>query len=96
MAAEDLVNRLIGEQRKRLIASIMGAAEATPWWAKLSVQEQKAYREKVLNSIGTFYDFCRDVVKVSNEDVVRNEIAIELLGQIHDSQRALERRLNGT
>lgn len=93
--AEDRIVQLIAEQRKRLIASIMSAAETSPWWIRLNAAEQRAYREKVLSSIGVFYDFCRDVVKVSDVDVVRNEHALNLLQRIHDSQRSIERTLSG-
>lgn len=90
-----MVARLLMEQRKRLIASILGAAETSPWWGKLSVQEQRAHREKVLAAIGVFYDLCRDIVKVSNDDSVRNDLALSLIQQVHDGQRALERQLRG-
>lgn len=91
--SEDLTARLLGEQRKRLIASIMGAAENAPWWSRLQAGEQRAYREKVLSSVGTFYDFCRDVVKVTGEDGIRNDLALELLRQVHEGQRSLQRSL---
>jgi hypothetical protein len=91
--SDDLTSRLLGEQRKRLIASIMGAAENSPWWSKLTPPEQRAFRDKVLSSIGTFYDFCKDVVKVTGDDVIRNDYAVELIRQVHDSQRTLERQL---
>lgn len=90
---DDLTGRLLGQQRKRLVASIMGAAESSPWWGKLSQAERSAYRDKVLASIGTFYDFCHDVVKVTSEDVMRNDLAVDLLRQVHDGQVALERQL---
>jgi hypothetical protein len=91
--SDDLTSRLLGEQRKRLIASIMGAAENAPWWGRLSAGEQRAFREKLLSSLGVFYDFCKDVVKVTNEDVIRNDLALDLINQVHNSQRALEREL---
>lgn len=89
--AEDIVRRLAGEQRRRFIASMLGAAEATAWWGKLSPTEQRAYRDKVMACVGVYHDFMLDVIKVSNEDTLRNEHALSLLEQIHDSQRRLER-----
>lgn len=96
--SEDLTSRLLGEQRKRMIASILGAAEQSGWWNKLSAAEQRAFREKMLNSIGVFYDFCRDIVKITGEDSLRNDYAVELLQQIHTGQQKLTRELarNGT
>jgi len=75
--------RVVSEQRKRLIASILSAAESSPWWRRLSADEKSAYRDKVITSVGVFYDLCRDVIKVTEEDGVRNEYAIELIEQIH-------------
>jgi len=93
--AEDVVIKLITEQRKRLVASIMGAAEQKAWWSKLTPQDQQQYRQKVLDSIGVFYDLIRDVVKVTNEGWMVSEEAIKLLSQVHASQQRLERGKNG-
>jgi hypothetical protein len=92
MAGEDMVRRLLGEQRRRLVASLLGAAESSSWWPQLAVVEQRAYRDKVLASIGIYHDFCLDVLKVSGEDSVRNERALTLIEQVHASQRRLERQ----
>lgn len=81
------VMRVVTEQRKRCLASILGAAEASPWWGRLSVEEQRAYRQRVIDALGVFYDLCRDVIKVSDEDVVRNEHVIDLLERIHAQVR---------
>jgi hypothetical protein len=77
------VVRLIGEQRKRLVASLMSAAETSPWWRTLTKEQQVAYREKVLSSVGVFYDLCRDVIKISEEDGLRNEYAISMIEDVH-------------
>lgn len=88
----DPLIRLIGERRKRLVATVMGHAERE-FYAQLSPQQQKAFREKTLTAIDEFADLMRDVVKITGEDSVVNSHAIDLLEQIHDSQRALARRL---
>ncbi len=93
--ADDLLRRLAGEQRRRFVAGVLGAAEQSPWWGKLSVPEQRAYREKIMSSVGAYHDFMLDVLKVSNDDVVRNEHAITLLQQVHESQRRVERAARG-
>lgn len=93
MAGDDLVGKLLAEQRRRLIATLLGTAESAPWWRDLTAEQQRAHRDKVLSSVGVFYDFCRDVVKVSSEDMTRNEYALELLQAVHDGQAALVRRL---
>lgn len=94
--AEDIVRRLAGEQRRRFIGSMLGAAESSPWWSRLSVPEQRAFRDKVLACAGVYHDFMLDVIKVSKDDGVRNELAVELIQAVHDSQRRLERRLDST
>lgn len=92
---DDLVIKLITEQRKRLVASIMGAAESKGWWNKLTVQEQREYRSKVLDSIGVFYDLVRDVVKVSGDGWTVSDDALALIAQVHASQNRLEKTIGG-
>ena len=75
--------RVVTEQRKRCLASILGAAEASAWWGRLSKDEQLAYRQRVIDALGVFYDLCRDVIKVSDDDGVRNEHAVDLIERIH-------------
>lgn len=89
--SDDIMRKLAGEQRRRFIAGVLGAAEMSPWWGRLSVPEQKAYRDKILTSVGSYHDFMLDVIKVSHDDVIRNEHAVNLLQAVHDSQRRLER-----
>ena len=93
MAEDDKIRRLAGEQRRRFVASVMGAAETSGWWSKMTAAEQRDFRSKVLNSVGVYHDFMLDVIKVSNEDSIRNELALDLIEQVHDSQRRLERQL---
>lgn len=90
---DDIVRRLAVEQRKRLIAGIMGNMENSPWWGRLQSPEQRAIREKVLTSIGNYHDFMLDVIKVGSEDTIRNEYAVELLEAVHHGQRRIEQSL---
>lgn len=77
------VMRVVTEQRKRCLASILGAAEVSPWWGKLTKDEQVAYRQRVIDALGVFYDLCRDVIKVTDEDAMRNDHAVDLIESIH-------------
>lgn len=86
------VMRVVTEQRKRCLASILGAAETSPWWGRLSKEEQVAYRQKVLDSLGVFYDLVRDVIKVTDEGAIRNEHAVDLIEAIHGHLVAESRR----
>lgn len=88
--ADDLMSRLLVEQRKRLVAAIMNHVEQSAWWRQLRPEEQRAFRQKTLDSIGIFYDFCRDVIKVGNETTIVNEHALNLIQAVHESQRRLE------
>jgi hypothetical protein len=78
-----VVVRVVTEQRKRCLASILGAAESGPWWGRLSREEQLAYRQKVIDALGVFYDLVRDIVKVTDEDGLRNDHVVELIERIH-------------
>lgn len=92
--ADDTIRRLAGEQRRRFIAGMLGAAEGTTWWSKLTPVEQRAFRERVMSSVGTYHDFMLDVIKVSHDDTsIRNEHAIDLIQQVHASQARLERSM---
>lgn len=86
--AEDMIRKLLAEQRKRVVGSIMGSAEQSAWWSKLTSVEQRAYRQKVLDSIGVFYDFTLDVLKVGTDSIV-NEHALEMIVEMHRDVRAL-------
>lgn len=77
------VIRVVTEQRKRCLASILGAAETSPWWSRLTREEQAAYRQRVIEALGVFYDLCRDVIKVADEDSLRNDHAVQLIESIH-------------
>lgn len=90
--ADDVVKRLLIEQRKRLVASVLGSLETSSAWSRLPEPERRQLREKVLSSIGTYHDFCLDVVKVGSEDSVRNDEALGLIQQVHASQARIERQ----
>lgn len=89
--SEVVVMRVLAEQRKRCLASILGAAESAGWWNALGRDEQTAYKESVRGALGIFYDLCRDIVRVTEGDVIRNDHAVELIEHIH-SHVVTERR----
>lgn len=82
-AVSSAVIRVVTEQRKRCLASILGAAESSPWWSRLTRDEQMAYRQKVIDALGIFYDLVRDVVKVTDDEGLRNDHVVELIERIH-------------
>ena len=87
--ADDIIRRLAIEQRKRLVAGILNSAEKSAWWSRLRPEEQRAFRDKVLDSVGVYHDFMLDVIKVSDDDPI-NEHALTLLEQVRVSQRRVE------
>lgn len=80
--ADTQMARLIGERRKRLVASILGHAERE-FFDALTKEQQQEFRRKVLSSVDEFADLMRDVLKITGEDVVVNGYALELLENIH-------------
>lgn len=90
-----LVVRLLAEQRKRCLATILSGSESSTWWHELSGAEQEAHRASVRAALATFYDFTRDVLKVADDDApgLRNDLALELIRSIHTQQQRLVERL---
>lgn len=84
-----MVFRLLAEQRKRCLATIMSSAEASSWWTKLSGQQQNDFREQVRHSLAVFYDLTRDVIKVTEDDTPRNELALDLITSLHTQQQKI-------
>lgn len=88
----DITVRLLSEQRKRMVGSILGALEevAKP---RCTPAEWDHLRTKVLDSVGVFYDLCRDVIKISDEDSLVSAEGLALIRSVHDAQARLERGL---
>lgn len=84
----DLARRLVMEQRRRAIGTIMGAIEELAY-PKLSQAEQRTLRQHVLNGMGAYHDFVLDVLKVKHDDMVQNEETLRLLRDIHSGQREM-------
>lgn len=93
MSSNTAVLRLLAEQRKRCLATILTAAEGTSWWPRLSDDQQSTYRDQVRAALAVFYDLTRDVVKVTEDDGVRNEIALDLIRSIHTQQTQINESL---
>ena len=94
--ADDMVRKLAGEQRRRLVAGLMGAAEAQPWYSRLTAAERDTYRKEVMFRIGVYHDFMLDVLKVADDgSAVINDHALELLRHVHDTARRIETRIEG-
>lgn len=82
-----VVVKLLAEQRKRCLATIMHAAESGGWWDGLSTAQQNAYREQVRTAIAVFYDLVRDVVKVTDDEGPRNDVVLDAIRAMHSDIR---------
>lgn len=91
-----LAIRLLGEQRKRCLATILNAAEGSSWWGRLSDAQQTQYREQVRSAVSVFYDLTRDLLKVTDDDGVRNDLTLDLMRALHSQQREIKERLERT
>lgn len=90
---ESIVRALAVEQRRRLVAGVMNASEASSWWGKLSPTERSEYRQMVMDKIGIYHDFMLDIIKVGGEDQLVGEESLALIQRVHDSMRRIEMSL---
>lgn len=94
-SALPIVMRLLAEQRRRCLATILTAAESSPWWGRLTDDQQAAFRDQVRAALAVFYDLTRDLVKVSEDDGMRNDLALDLIRAIHSQQIIIRKNLEG-
>ena len=81
--SNDFVRNLMAEQRKRLLGSLFDYLEKNVY-QKLTLDEQRALRERVITSVGVFYDFMLDCTKASvNDGVVYNEEAVQMIRHMY-------------
>jgi hypothetical protein len=92
-AGPPLVVRLLAEQRKRCLATILNSAESSAWWSRLSEPQQNAYRDQVRAALAVFYDLTRDLIKVTEDDTVRNDLALDLIRSMHTQTAQIRERL---
>lgn len=93
MSNNAAVMRLLAEQRKRCLATILTSAEGSPWWSTLTGPQQHTYRDQVRAALAVFYDLTRDVIKVTEDDSVRNDLALDLIRSIHSQQTQIVEKL---
>jgi hypothetical protein len=89
-----MVVRLMLEQRKRFIASVLGHAERE-FYPKLTDDERDGFRQKVFDAADAYTDFVRDILKVVDQDQMRNDRALKLIEAMHASQRQIVEKLGG-
>lgn len=89
-----MVVRLLSEQRRRCLATILNSAESSPWWGRLTEAQQNAFRDQVRSSLNIFYDLTRDLIKVTEDDGVRNDLALDLIRAMHQQTSQIKERLD--
>ncbi len=91
--AVPLVLRLLAEQRKRCLATILTSAENSPWWGRLSDNQQGAFRDQIRTALAVFYDLTRDLIKVTEDDATRNDLALDLIRSMHSQTAQIREHL---
>lgn len=77
------VKNLLGENRKRLLGSLMSYLE-TEVYPHLTEDQRTDLRAKVLQSVGNYHDSCLDLIKASiNDGSVQNELVLEAIANMH-------------
>lgn len=85
----DVWRAFAGRQRERVIASVMGHAERSAWWDKMTPAERKAFRDKVLSSVGAYHDVVLDLLRSVDDQSIGNPEVVRLLDLVHASQKEL-------
>lgn len=79
----DIARRLVIEQRKRLVASVMNFAEQEIY-PSLKPAQQRAFRDKFVGAANAYHDFVLDLVKVRGEDGIQSEETARMIRELHD------------
>jgi len=85
----EFVRRLLTERRQRLVGSIMRDAERN-LFPHVPQAAQAAFRQKVLEHIGSYHDVVLDCMKASVDDGTRND-PLEILQAIRSEVRTTVR-----
>lgn len=87
------VRNVLNEQRRRLIGNVMQYLEGHVY-TRLSPDEQRELRRRILAAVGAYHDVCLDMLKASIEDgSVVNEEALRLLAQLSQQVDGLRQEL---
>lgn len=90
--ADDALRKLLVAQRKRLVASVLGHAERE-LYPRLSADQQKAFRSKVLGAVDAYHDLMLDVLGASEDPTtLLNAEAIALLRDVRAQLDVLAER----
>lgn len=94
MVAVDPVRRLIGEQRSRLVATLLSNLE--PMLRPLGETEWQRTRKTVMDAVGVYHDVVLDAYKVTRDgDSLQNDDVLRLIREMHRATSRIESSLNG-
>lgn len=87
------VRNVLNEQRRRLTGTLMQYLEQNVY-PRLSPDEQRELRRRVIGAIGQYHDTCLDMLKASVSDgSMINEDAIQIIARLDSNMTALRREL---
>lgn len=82
--SQPFVRNMLGRQRKRALAIIMGHAERT-FYDRLSADEKAAFRSVVLSAVSTYHDACLDMLESTVSDgMMVNDEAIRVIAEFNE------------
>jgi hypothetical protein len=94
--SSDFVRALLTEQRKRLVATILGYIERNVSY-KLTSDERLDLRDEIKDAINNYHDCVLDCLKASvNDGGMFNEHALVMLTKMNEQLRTVSNRLNET
>lgn len=76
------VRDFLKARRDRALGAILGAAERSTWWRKLTDGEREALRRSVMDALNSYHDSVLDLVKSEDTTSVRNDELVALLERI--------------
>lgn len=86
------VRNMLIEQRKRLVGTVMTYVEKEVY-PKLTEQERRALRKRMLTAIDSYHDVCLDMLKASVDDgLLLNDEAARLLARLNTEIASLKER----
>lgn len=82
----EMIRTVAMENRRRLVGAVMDHFDkrvmtALPVNVRQQVKDE--FREKLYQAAGQYHDFVLDVIKASLSESTVNEVAIEMLREIH-------------
>lgn len=86
------VRKLLGEQRKRVVASVLTSIESHVN-GRLNDEEMADLRRQVLGALNGYHDTCLDILKSSvNDGMEVNEEALRLIADFNNNVHWFKQR----